>query len=239
MDEQQIRRIIREVLQRVVDEGAPVSPADSSPLPKAYFIFPKNWQSCESSEYLPALKSVEGKYQRVIVLPERDANEERFSEVGACTVVSYSDLCAPAEGSVTIFPIPCRYLIIKTALCLSEDFEGYWVRKCIENGLRVSMKQERPMFTGKEPAAYRKKILSYYQDVKSYGICLAEADDPCVSVQKDVQLKAKIQARAKYITTQDLRDVPRGGTFSIHSGDVLTALAKEHAEKYDIRIVEE
>ena len=94
---------------------------------------------------MPMLKAAEGKYQRVIVLPERDANEERFSNVGACTVAVYGDLHAPAEGSITIFPIPCRDRVIKTALCLSEDFEGGWIRRCIEGGLRVYMKKENPM----------------------------------------------------------------------------------------------
>ena len=134
MDEQQIRQIIREVLRRVSEGESLTSNMDSSSLPKAYFIFPKGWQNCQDSQYMPMLKAAEGKYQRVIVLPERDANEERFSNVGACTVAVYGDLHAPAEGSITIFPIPCRDRVIKTALCLSEDFEGGWIRRCIEGG---------------------------------------------------------------------------------------------------------
>lgn len=86
MDEQQIRQIIREVLRRVSEGESLTSNMDSSSLPKAYFIFPKGWQNCQDSQYMPMLKAAEGKYQRVIVLPERDANEERFSNVGACTV---------------------------------------------------------------------------------------------------------------------------------------------------------
>ena len=239
MDEQQIRQIIREVLRRVSEGESLTSNMDSSSLPKAYFIFPKGWQNCQDSQYMPMLKAAEGKYQRVIVLPERDANEERFSNVGACTVAVYGDLHAPAEGSITIFPIPCRDRVIKTALCLSEDFEGGWIRRCIEGGLRVYMKKENPMFTGKEPAAYRKKILSYYQDVKSYGICFVEDEDSCNQHFKNVKAEVKPQSKARFITMQDLRDVPHGGEFQIHAGDVLTALAKEYVEKFGIRIVEE
>lgn len=239
MDEQQIRQIIREVLRRVSEGDALASNVDASFLPKAYFIFPKNWQSCDSSQYMPALKAAEGKYQRIIVLPEHSENEACFSSLGAHTVAVYSDLCAPAEGSVSIFPIPCRDLVIKTALCLSEDFEGSWVRKCIENGLRVYMRKEPEMFTGKEPAAYRKKILAYYQEVKSYGICFAEEEDPCKSISKRVNAETKARTKARFITTQDLRDVPPNGEFQIHDGDILTALAKEHVEKFSIRIVRE
>lgn len=78
MDEQQIRQIIWEVLRRVSEGESLTSNMDSSSLPKAYFIFPKGWQNCQDSQYMPMLKAAEGKYQRVIVLPERDANEERF-----------------------------------------------------------------------------------------------------------------------------------------------------------------
>ena len=49
----------------------------------------------------------------------------------------------------------------------------------------------------------------------------------------------KPQSKARFITMQDLRDVPQGGEFQIHAGDVLTALAKEYVEKFGIRIVEE
>ena len=240
MDEQQLRRIIREVLQRVLQEDDLTAGTGPSSLPKAYFIFPKNWQNVESSQYLPALKAADGRYEKVIVLPERDENEERFSDVGAYTVAAYSDLCAPAEESITIFPIPCRDLVIKTALCLSEDFETCWVRKCIENGLSIYMKKESEMFTGKEPAAYRKKILSYYQDAKSYGICFSDEEDLHQNRGNDTgMVHRKIQTKTRFITTQDLRDIPQHGEFLLHTGDVLTALAKEHIEKFGIRIVEE
>ncbi len=239
MDEQQIRQIIREVLRRVNEGETLDSNAESSLLPKAYFIFPKNWQRCETSQYIPMLKAAEGKYHRVVVLPERDANEDRFLSVGACTVTYYSDLCAPLEESVTIFPIPCRDLVLKTALCLSEDFEGAWIRKCLENGLRVYMKREDIMFTGKEPMAYRKKILSYYQDVKSYGICFLEDDNFRESVLKSGKKETKARSKTRFVTTEDLRVIPQNGEFQIHPGDVLTALAKDHIEKFGIRIVEE
>ena len=218
------------------EEDALISNTDSSSLPKAYFIFPKNWQSCESSQYMSTLKSVEGKYQRVIVLPERNTKEAIFANVGAHTVAVYSDLCAPAEESITIFPIPCRDLVIKTALCFSEDFEGCWIRKCIEKGLPVYLKKETPMFTGKEPAAYQRKVLSYYQDVKAYGISFLDEQN---GLFKELPGKKETKTKVRFITTQDLRDVPQNGEYRIHAGDILTALARDYVDKFGIRIIEE
>ena len=57
MDEQQIQQVIREVLARTGEGGTLTWNVDSSCLPKAYFIFPKNRQSGGDSSYLPALKA--------------------------------------------------------------------------------------------------------------------------------------------------------------------------------------
>lgn len=236
MDEQRIREIIREVLQLVAEEKNLGLNAPSSHLPKAYFIFPEGWQKVDGGTYLPLLQAVEGRYERVLVLPQRDVDETIFSNVGAYTVAVPGDLYAPAGESITVFPIANRDLVIKTALCLSEDFEGRWIRQCMETGTRVYMKKENAMFTGKEPVTYRKKILSYYQDVRSYGICFTDGEELRGS---GLQQTKNAQRKKRYITMQDLRDVPQNGTFTIRAGDVLTALAKEHAEKSGICIVEE
>ena len=240
MDEQRVRTILNEILHCIGGEGQLTSQMDSSSLPKAYFIFPDNWQSYESSQYAPVLKAVEGKYQKVIVLPEHDAkSEECFSRMGACMVTVYSDLHAPDEGSITVFPLPCRNLVVKTALCLSGDFVGCWIRQCIERGLHVYMKKEEEMFTGQEPAAYRRKILSYYKDMRSYGICFVEDGNSYGNNLKDVKAQQAKPAKGRFITTRDLRDLPKNAEYKIHPGDVLTALAKEHVKKFGIRIVEE
>lgn len=75
--------------------------------------------------------------------------------------------------------------------------------------------------------------------MKSYGICFVEDEDSCNQHFKNVKAEVKPQSKARFITMQDLRDVPQGGEFQIHAGDVLTALAKEYVEKFGIRIVEE
>ena len=238
MDEQRIRQIIREVLQRVSEEDAVSSDTNASLLPKAYFIFPENWQSCGQESLLAMLKAADGRYEKVIVLSKRGENSEDLSVFGAQQITFFSDLCAPVEGSITVYPCATRDLVIKTALCLSDDFESNWIRQCIERGLPVYLKKETEMFTGKEPAAYRKKILSYYQDVKSYGIQLIENSLCLDAGPKSGGESCVKQRKARYITTQDLRDVPENGTFEIRNGDVLTALAKDHIEKFGIRVIE-
>ena len=237
MDEQQLRQIIREVLRRVNEEGTDSPGADASGLPKAYFIFPENWKAEPGSAYLPVLQQTSGKYRRTVILPERDGSEAVFAALG-CSVLAYGEAGVPEEGSVTVFPIASRDLVIQTALCLSGNFEGCWIRKCLENGTQVYLKKDSPMFTGKEPPAYQKKILAYYQEVKSYGIRFL--DEGCGEAAKEKKkTEVKTNRKPRFITTQDLRDVPQNGEFQIHTGDVLTALAREHIEKFGIRIVEE
>lgn len=89
-----------------------------------------------------------------------------FCLCGAHTAAVYNGLCAPVEGPVTIFQIPCRGLAVKTA-------------------------------------------------------------------------QTAVRVKPRFITTQDLREVPQNGVVQIRAGDVLTALAKDHIEKFGIRIVKE
>ena len=74
--------------------------------------------------------------------------------------------------------------------------------------------------------------------MKSYGIRFL--DEGCGEAAKEKKkTEVKTNRKPRFITTQDLRDVPQNGEFQIHAGDVLTALAREHIEKFGIRIVEE
>ncbi len=237
MDEQQLRQIIREVLRRVNEAEPDTFCADTSGLPKAYFIFPENWKAQPGNVYLPVLQQACGKYRCTVILPEHDNSEAVFTAYG-CSVAAYSEAGEPEGGSITVFPVADRDLVIRTALCLSGNFEGCWIRKCFEKGAQVYLKKDSPMFTDKEPPAYRKEILAYYQKVKSFGIhFLDEGIGELASEKKKTE--GKISRKPRFITTLDLRDVPQNGEFQIHAGDVLTALARDHIEKFGIRIVEE
>lgn len=236
MDERQIREIAKVVFQMMKDQSI-ISDTGQPTLPVAYVLLSQGWQEHDSHLYNDVIDSLAEKYQWVLVLPE--ANDmDKFMQTANCSIVTRDDVAEPAEGSVSFFPIPCRDLISKTALCLSDDFNSHWVKKCIEKGTAIYMRKEAPMFTGKEPVAYQKTVLAYYQDVKSYGIKFLEEKKAIVPILQEKREAEKMQKKSgRYITMADLENVDSAKVFRIQEGDTFTALAKEYIEKLGVRVM--
>lgn len=238
MDERQIREIAKMIFQ-MMKEKQIVSDIGASALPIAYVLLSERWQEYDSDLFNDLIDSLKDKYQCVLVLPEGN-DKDRFPQAVNCNIVTRDDVAEPAEESVSFFPIPCRDLISKTALCLSDDFNSHWVRMCIEKGTAVYMRKETPMFTGKEPAIYQKKVLAYYQDVESYGIHFLEDNNKMEPILQKSNGSEGIQNKTrKYITMADLDNVDITKVFRMQEGDTFTALAKEHIEKLGVRVIVE
>lgn len=238
MDERQIREIAKMIFQ-MMKEKQIVSDIGASALPIAYVLLSERWQEYDSDLFNDLIDSLKDKYQCVLVLPEGN-DKDRFSQAVNCNIVTRDDVAEPAEKSVSFFPIPCRDLISKAALCLSDDFNSHWVRMCIERGTEVYMRKETPMFTGKEPATYQKKVLTYYQDVESYGIHFLEDNKELEPILQKSNGSEGIQNKTrKYITMADLDNVDITKVFRMQEGDTFTALAKEHIEKLGVRVIVE
>lgn len=231
MDEKQIREIAKMIFQ-MMEEKQMVTDRGASALPIAYVLLPHRWQEYGSGLINDMLEPLREKYQCVLVLPEAD-DKETLSQAVNCSIVTRDDAAEPAKASVSFFPIPCRDLVAKTALCLSDDFNSRWVRMCIEKGIPVYMKKETPMFTGSEPAVYQEKVLAYYQDAAAYGICFLEGNEG-IKPSGSAGLQKKT---GKYITMADLVNVESTKVFRMQESDTFTALAKEHIEELGVRVI--
>lgn len=238
MDERQIREIAKKIFQMMQDKQI-ISNTDASTLPIAYVLLSEGWQQHDTSLFNDLIESLKETHRCVLVLPE-ESDREKISQVGNCSIVLRDDVAEPAEGSVSFFPVPCRDLIVKTALCLSDDFGSRWVRECIEQGTPVYMRKETPMFTGKESVVYQRKVRAYYQDVESYGVEFFQDHRQVKLVrEKSNESKGKQKRIKKYITMTDLENVDAANVFRMQEGDTFTALAKEHIEKLGIQVMVE
>lgn len=120
---------------------------------EAYAVVPDEWQDVSYITQLMATKACKG-----IILRK---------------AVSFNQ----NEAFLTVFPVVPKEQIVKTALCLEDDFLGKWITSCIEEGKTIAfLKSGLQKFTGKEPKAYVDKIMAYYQDVLSYGIWITDIE---------------------------------------------------------------
>ncbi|MDR0382168.1 MAG: hypothetical protein LBH86_09295 [Oscillospiraceae bacterium] len=226
MEAYQLAALIERVLRRIREEAA-AAPA----LPKAYLIFPGDWQSRDQSQREEALRALRGAYDTVAVLPDACCRGAAPPDTGARAAQSRGETGFPSGDFLTVFPFASRNLVVKTALCLADDFETRWVARCIARGQPVVMRREHPLFTGQERDAYRRKIESYYRDAAAYGI---RFDLP--SGHGETR-RPPGPGRRRIVTQKDLETPGTPGTLPLRRGDVVTALAAERAKELGIDIV--
>lgn len=237
MDEKQIREIAKVIFQMMKEKQIEHGTGTAA-LPIAYVLLSERWKEYDFDLSNDIIESLKGKYQCVLVFP--DGNDGgKFRQAVNCNIVNRGDVAEPAAGSISIFPFPCRDLIIKTALCLSDDYDSRWVRMCFEKGTPVHMRKEALPFTGKESAVYRNRVLAYYKEVESYGVHFLESGKLDIAALKYESVGEKQDKPGRYITMEDLDSVDITKVFRMHKGDTFTALAKEYIEELGIRVIVE
>lgn len=194
--------------------------AHTTVLTKAYFILPRDWRTRNREQCIEAMRSLEGTYRLIAVYPDEDNCGTVPYEAGFTAAVGRGEVIFPDEDFITVFPVPSRNLVIKAALCLEDDFETKWIAECIARGRAVYMRKEATLFTGMEPEAYKKRVQSYYRDAEAFGI----------------QFET-VSKKRKIITADDIDKLRPGKELRLYRGDIVTALAAEHADTLGISIL--
>lgn len=160
---------LRAIVTQVVSEYLKATQGSSVPAPeektRAYVL-------CEAGReeqflsYLRQNKS--GNRLDVIAVleaPEGDLVRTLLEE-GLCSVISAPNSKTDPAVCLTIYPTFSRSALCEAALGMDHCFSSSFLRRDFEEGRRsvVMMKGLDP-FTGKEPAAYREKILSYIREM--------------------------------------------------------------------------
>lgn len=231
MDACQLEKIILRVLERIR-----VDSTSAMPLPEAYVILPEDWRGDNNSHCIRIIETLNKYYRTTAVLPYGDESAvSDFKDI--CMAVTRFEDINPQGEFVTVFPTASRSRVVKTALCLEDDFESKWIARCISLGQAVYMPKEAPMLTGLEPGAYIKKIEGYYREAEAFGIRFDKLPPGFVAGNAPVQPAVALKKRI--ITSNDLNKLQGTAEIRLRSGDILTALAAEHAEELGISVIYE
>lgn len=229
MDDKQLTTLIERVLSRIKEKSM-----GYVALPKAYLILPQNWQQ-NQSQCTELLHTLRGAYHTTAVLPDADSNIDVLYGAGVCATVPRSEAVFPTEEFLTVFPIASRNLVVKTVLCLQDDFETRWIARCIALGQPIYMRKESPLFTGREPDVYKKKIECYYRDAEAFGIQFDRLSPPKCGNMPLSKLFGTSEKK-RIITVEDLKELQTSKELWLCPGDVVTPLAAERAEEFGISI---
>lgn len=161
-----------------------------------------------------------------------------------------SEIPQDLSNAITIFPTIQRDLVVKTALCISDNFYNQWITSAIEQGGKiVFLKSGLKKFTNKEPKAYVKQIISYYRTILEYGIDIKSTTELIKSYKKNNSI-SKIgrisnknnvlldenETNKKIVTLENLDQYRENEVIVVDSDDIITDLAKEKARDLNIEI---
>lgn len=155
----------------------------------------------------------------------------------------------PLEGSLTVYPVASQDFAVKAALGITDTFETQWFNRCVRSGSRVQLVLSGlTRFTGKEPAAYVQRILSYYRTLLTYDVQIGPWENNNRTVLPSAAVPAVVPAQPSYgagqvsvsrtiITASDLDTYAEGSTVPLAPGTMVTAYAEDEAEKRHIRFI--
>lgn len=210
-------------LKRHLQDNAEVDARDRAPF--AYIILPERIDGRITARTAACLRQCQGKYDAVVVVESMEDVTPDITE-NAASVVRRNEVRIASEtvqAAVTIVIAASRDLRVKTAHCLAVDFESRWVMGCIENGIPVYMFREEKK-TGREPAAYLRKLEEYDRELQSFGIIF------------DSMPFVKQEKKRRVIAAEDIKMLD-DAFLQIGSGDLITELAQEAAREKGIEII--
>lgn len=200
---------------------------------KAYFILPVDFSSELVEEAACSMDRVAENYQVVLVVPDEDTFCISGLLLHADMIVKRDFAEKPAIGDVCIFLAASKDLVAKSALCLRIGFESNLAADFIENGNSVFMIKEKNYLTCREPKAYVRKIEKYEKDLAEYGV----AFNTLPIKAKAVNTAGRGESKRRIITAADIKQAENNGTLSVSVNDIVTAVAKETAEKLNVEII--
>lgn len=202
-----------------------------------YIVLGEDWNSNYASFF--EITDMRAEYNVFTVVSEKSMHEvSQFKSAGQ--IVLREDITIDSlVDFVTLFPIVTKDIISKVALCISDTFETRWVESCIAKGQKIIFRESGiPVFTGKEPKSYVKKISGYYEDIISYGIEISDVPQTTRAMRSTkVMVSARDEQSKKVITENDLSEYIGNKVLKLQRGDVITSLAKEKAHSMGIDII--
>lgn len=267
ISEEKLREIVARVLRQIEAESAASPLAEKKQI---YLMCLESWDERYAGfleEAGTAAERFRAQYEVCALIPpswRENGSETRLKNKGGCITKTYGEAEllkeeAGIEDTITVYPVVPYYLLAKAALCMDDTFESGWLSECIRQGGRpVFMSGGIPDFTGKEPEAYKEKILSYIRTILEYGVEIAEtfstdtehlrpaASRPGLAYKPKEELKPETgmdpfwgqepaaQAveprRRRIITASDVEKAQVQGVITLYPGDQITDVARDRAK---------
>lgn len=269
ISEEKLRGIVARVLRQIEAESAAPQPVEKK---KIYLMCLESWDERYVgflNEAGTAAESFRAQYEICALVPpswRECGNETLLKSRGLCETKTYAKADEELltkdglnENTITVYPVVPYSLLAKAALCIDDTFESRWLSECIRQGGGLTfMSSGIPDFTGKEPEAYRSRILSYIRTVLEYGVEIAETFSPVMNHQRpaasrlglvyrpkeepkpetgmdpfwgqEPAAQVSVPRRRRIITASDVERAQVQGVITLYPGDQITDVARDRAK---------
>ncbi len=243
-------KTLKELVNRVIELFQSESSRQNIIVPKKklYVIFTEEFNE-KYSTFFESLDK-QSKYEAYAIVPEEIYTESLINtlkqfkfckEVISRDKISLNNL----DEYLTVFPIISKTIIAKTALCIGDTFETNWIFNSMEKGQKIILLQSGlEKFSGKEPVAYRKKILDYYRTLLEFDIEISEdifqvsSKDFSIVNEKVTHTQTTHECTGKQIITEyEIEKLKEYNKIVLKPGDIITEMAKDKARSLNIEIV--
>ena len=245
-------KTLKELVNRVIELFQSESSRQNIIVPKKklYVIFTEEFNEKYSIFFEGLNRQTE--YEAYAIVPEEmytDSLLNTLKQFKFCKEVISSEKVNLDELTeyLTVFPTISKTTIAKTALCIGDTFETNWIFKSMENGQRIILLQSGlEKFSGKEPVAYRKKILNYYRTLLEFDIEISEdifevsSKNFSIVNEKAAHTETTHTCTGKQIITEyEIERLKDYNKIVLKPGDLITEMAKDKARSLNIEIVRE
>lgn len=223
-----IRRIVNEVLLKIEEEL-------NTKRSDLYVVLNEKWTQ-NHIEFYKKLEACDRYHVYTVYDESISSKPKQYENCGVLVEKNTIDLEA-LDNYITVFPDVPQQLIVKTALAIDDTFETKWVRNCFKKGQRIVMLTGgMESFTGKEPTKYIETIKNYYRTVLEYGVEFKK--DFFENKEAATAIKTTDSSGEKVITQHDVLKLAQNGVITVGSGNIITQLARDTAERLNISIVD-
>ncbi len=169
-----------------------------------------------------------------------------------CNRICSSKSEEKSEIRWSVYPSVSRTSLYQMSVGMDTEALPRWLKKDFEAG-RHSMILTRGLdpFSGKEPKAYREKILSYIEELVKMGVLFVKesteeekskfTDDkisgtePLLEESREKRIFVP-ELSGKLLLVKALRRIPDGGRLELPKDTVMTPLAREYMKEHQIEL---
>lgn len=189
MDQEQLRKIVTEILYALEREGYLKEPSTEIVVSeKNAYVLCEIDKEEEFLEFLRQNKLTENISLTAILESPNDTLIDTLLQEQLCKTIAGSDALQDKDIKLSIYPTVSRTSLCAAGLGMDNTFTSMWLRKDMEMGRKsVILVGGVEPFTGMEPEYYKELILSYIKNLMKMDVRFTKTTEDIMAIFDEIK----------------------------------------------------